>query len=192
MRHGQSINNVLGIESCRLETQTPYALTEVGREQVIQSAASAPKFDVIYSSPYRRAIETAQIMGDSQGIEVSIEFLLHEFRLPPELDQQPYEVTKAIIHNPENDLNHTPIGDSETFDAMHSRLTNLLLEIDAKHENQSILLVSHGSPIETFIQIMENRNTGFGPFLDLPKNAHLIHLNSLNLIAWISPKRLPK
>ncbi len=183
MRHGESINNVLGIESCRLETQIRYALTDEGKEQVNQTAQAAPKFDAIYSSPFRRTIETAQIMAARHNLEPDIEFLLHEFKLPSELDEQPYEIAEAIIHAPDTDLNREPIGDSETFDAMHERLKNTLLALDTKHENQTILLVTHGSPVEAFIQIMKNQNTGFGPFEDLPKNAELIHLNSLNLIA---------
>lgn len=183
MRHGESINNVLGIESCRIETQTPYALTEEGREQVAKASEAAPKFDAIYTSPFRRTIETAQIMAEAQDLELSIEYLLHEFKLPSELDQQPYEIAESVIHAPQNDLNHTAIGDSETFDSMFKRLANILLELDKQHENETILLVTHGSPVEAFIQIMQNKNTGFGAFEDLPKNAEIIHLNTLNLIA---------
>lgn len=183
MRHGESINNVLGIESCRIETQTPYALTEEGREQVIKAAEAAPKFDAVYTSPFRRTIETAQIMAEAQNLELSIEFLLHEFKLPSELDQQPYEIAESVIHAPQNDLNRTAIGDSETFDAMFERLTKTLLDLDQQHENETILLVTHGSPVEAFLQIMNRKNTGFGPFENLPKNAEMVHLNSLNLLA---------
>jgi broad specificity phosphatase PhoE len=66
---------------------------------------------------------------------------------------------------------------------MHSRLKATLREIDEAHQKSHILLVSHGSPVEAMIQIMQDKNTGFGPFNDLPKNAALIHLNPLNLIA---------
>jgi probable phosphoglycerate mutase len=183
IRHGESENNLLGIESCRIETQTKYGLTDEGREQVNRALASAPKFDAIYTSPFRRTIETAQIMAEAQELELSIEFLLHEFKLPSELDQQPYEIAESVIHAPENNFNRTPIGDSESFDIQFDRLKNLLLELDKQHENETILLVTHGSPVEAFIQIMKGKNTGFGPFAELPKNAEMVHLNTLNLIA---------
>jgi probable phosphoglycerate mutase len=183
MRHGQSENNILEIESCRFETQTQYGLTDEGRSQINQVIESAPAFDAIYTSPYRRTIESAQLISEAQGIDISIEYLLHEFKLPSELDQQPYDIAEAIIHAPDTDLNRVAIGDSETFDAMYERLVSTLSAIDNNHENQTILLVTHGSPVEAFIQIMKGVNTGFGPFKDLPKNAALIPLNSLNLIA---------
>jgi len=183
MRHGESVNNVLGVESCRFETQTQFGLTDDGRAQVVATGHGAPQFDIVYSSPFRRAIETAQIVTEQQNIELSIEHDLHEFKLPTELDQQPYEVAETIIHEPTNDINHTPLNGGESFDIMHERMKQALSAIDARHENSTILLVSHGSPVEALIQIMKNKNTGFGPFEELPKNAEIIHLNSLNLIA---------
>jgi len=183
MRHGQSQNNVLGIESCLPETQTHFGLTDLGIQQIQATAATAPKFDAIYSSPFRRTIESAQIIGDAQDVVVDVEPLLQEFRLPSELDQQPYQVAEAIIHAPSSDINHEAIGDGESFDLMYERLTKALTQIDSNHTDSTILLVSHGSPVEALIQIMKNVNTGFGPFADLPKNAEFIHLNSINLIA---------
>jgi len=183
IRHGQSENNILGIESCRIETQTQYGLTEDGREQVQNALSVLPKLDAIYTSPYRRTIETAQIIAEAHALELSIEYLLHEFKLPSELDQQPYEIAEAIIHAPENDFNQTPMGDGECFDDLYTRLEKTLLDLDKKHQNHTILLVTHGSPVEACIQIMKGKNTGFGPFEDLPNNAEVVHLNSLNLIA---------
>ena len=183
IRHGQSENNVLGIESCRFETQTKYGLTDEGRAQVSESVHGAPQFDIIYSSPFRRAIETGQIIAEAQNVELSVEHDLHEFKLTTELDQQTYEAAEVIIQDPLNDINHTPFGDGESFDSMHQRIKQSLLDIDARHENATILLVSHGSPVEALLQIMKNKNTGFGAFEDLPKNAELIHLNSIGLIA---------
>ena len=182
MRHGQSDNNVLGIESCRFETQTQFGLTALGQQQVQTTAQTAPQFDFIYSSPFRRAVETAQIIADTQNTNVNICYDLHEFRLPSELDQQTYEKAELVIQDPKNDLNHTPFGDGESFDIMYERVQKALLAIDAQHQNSTILLVSHGSPVEALIQIAQNKNTGFGAFEDLPKNAELIHLNSINLI----------
>lgn len=183
MRHGESTNNALGIESCKFETQTQYGLTDVGHAQVAETAHGAPQFDVILSSPFRRAIETAQIMAESQALELEIEVDLHEFRLPSEFDQQPYETAEVMIHDPFTDLNTTPIGDSESFDSMMQRLQVALTKIDQAHTNSTILLVSHGSPVEALIQIAKGVNTGFGAFNDLPKNAEIVHLNLLNLVA---------
>lgn len=183
MRHGQSENNVLEVESCRFETQDQFGLTPLGQQQVRETAHSAPAFDAIYSSPFRRAQETAAIMAAAQSLTVITEPALHEFKLPSEYDLQPYEKAEVMIHDPFTDLNTTPIGDSESFNQMYERIKNALIRIDQQHQQSTILLVSHGSPVEAFIQMAQNKNTGFGPFEDLPKNAELIHLNRLNLIA---------
>ncbi len=183
MRHGQSENNVLGIESCRFETQTQFGLTTEGRAQVEQSCHGVPNFDFIYSSPFRRAVETAQIVAENQAVELNIEAGLHEFQLTSDLDQQSYADAERIIQDPQNDINHTPFGDGESFDLMYERMKQALLGIDQRHQDATILLVSHGSPVEALIQIMKNVNTGFGAFEDLPQNAKLVHLNALNLIA---------
>lgn len=183
MRHGQSENNVLGIESCLLETQIKFGLTKTGQQHVHNTAKVAPKFDLIYSSPFRRAQETATIMASASGTKVITEPRLQEFLLPSRYDCQPYELAEVMIHDPFTDLNTTPIEDSESFTHMYERLKQTLQKLDQKHHNQTILLVSHGSPVEAFIQIMKGKNTGFGFFLALPKNAELIHLNSINLIS---------
>jgi len=183
MRHGQSENNVLGVESCLPKTQKKFGLTPLGQQQVRDTAHSAPAFDFIYSSPFRRAQETAAIMGTAQNLEIRTEPLLHEFRLPSEYDLQPYKKAEVMIHDPFTDLNTTPIGDSESFNRMYERIKKALTTIDQKHSQSTILLVSHGSPVEAFIQMAQNQNKGFGPFENLPKNAELIHLNSLSLIA---------
>lgn len=183
MRHGQSENNVLGVESCLPETQSQFGLTPLGQQQVRETANSAPAFDFIYSSPFRRAQETAAIMAAPQNLTVLTEPLLHEFRLPSEYDLQPYEKAEVMIHDPFTDLNTTPIGNSESFNGMYERIKTTLSTIDQHHQNTTILLVSHGSPVEAFIQMARHKNTGFGPFEALPKNAELIHLNALNLIA---------
>lgn len=182
MRHGQSENNVLGVESCLPDTQAQFGLTDLGRAQVTASATIAPSFDVIYSSPFRRAQETAQIMAQSQNLEVQTEPRLQEFRLPREYDRQPYEYAEKMIHDPFTDLNTTPIDDSESFNNLLQRLETAITQIDQRHTNATILLVTHGSPVEAFIQLVKGVNTGFGPFEDLPKNAELIHLNSIPLI----------
>lgn len=183
MRHGQSENNVLGLESCRFETQTRFGLTGDGRAQVLAAAANAPKFDIVYSSPFRRAIETAQIMAESQALTVEIEPALHEFLLPPQFDQRPYEEAEVHIHCPTTGFNHQAPPNGESFDLLHQRVSAALQSIDQQHTQATILLVSHGSPIEALMQTTKGVNTGFGAFEDLPKNAELIHLNSLGLVA---------
>lgn len=179
MRHGQSENNILGIESCLLETQTKFGLTSDGKVQVEKSSLAFSSFDIIYSSPYRRTLESADIMAQTSECEVMVETGIQEFRLPSRFDQAPYEEAEALIHHPDNDLKTRAIEDSETFETLFERVKSSLENINQLHTQKNILVVSHGSPVEAALQVMRGQCTGFGPFENLPKNAEVIHLNAL-------------
>lgn len=181
MRHGQSENNVLEIESCHLETQLKYGLTELGIEQTQAAAQTAPRFDCIYTSPFRRAQETAQIVAEVQGLSPIVEPLLREYNMA-HFDERPYSEAEIFIQNPDNNLNHTPIPGGDSFDTVHERMTTALSTINQAPQETHILIVSHGAPIEASIQIAKGINTGFDPFAELPKNAEITHLNSISLL----------
>ncbi len=178
MRHGQSENNVLGIESCHIETQQKFGLTATGQAQAHQSAQQFSEFDIIYSSPFRRAQETAAIVQEYAQCEIITEHGFREYNMCY-FDQRPYHEADQYIHDPANNIFNTPVGKGDSFLTMYDRMKNALLEVDDTHENRSILVVSHGSPIEALLQLMKNECNGFGPFENIPKNAEIIHLNNL-------------
>jgi broad specificity phosphatase PhoE len=59
VRHGKSKNNMLGIESCKMETQILYGLIPESKKAVQEKAKRYANFDLIFSSPFRRTQETA-------------------------------------------------------------------------------------------------------------------------------------
>jgi broad specificity phosphatase PhoE len=68
IRHGQSTYNALG----RIQGQSDVPLSELGRRQalaVARALADAP-IEAIYSSPLRRAKDTARLLADLLGLDV--------------------------------------------------------------------------------------------------------------------------
>ena len=179
VRHGQSENNVLGIESGNIDTQGIHGLTDLGRKQAKISAQQHDNFDLIFTSPFRRAIETAEFFRQSSGLEqVTTDVRIQEFNIGT-FDLKPYEESEIFIHDNNTCKLTTPIGGGESFEAMASRVRDFLQDLNVKFQNKKILLVSHGSPIEALIQIKKGTVIGFGPFEDLPKNGEIICLNEI-------------
>jgi broad specificity phosphatase PhoE len=175
VRHGQSQNNIREIESGKFQTQKKYGLTDLGRAQVISSALKYKDFDMIYSSPFRRTLETAQLFAKYSECNVFENELLQEFDVGV-YDEKPYSMMETYIHAPSNNIKEFPVRDGESWDQMYDRVKKFLDLLDINYKNKKILVVSHGSPVEAMIQVAQGINTSFGRFEDLPKNAEVIKL----------------
>jgi broad specificity phosphatase PhoE len=80
VRHGQSEFNA-AFSVTRIDPGIPDPkLTEEGRRQAVQAAEMLRGAGVrrLIASPYRRALETATIIADSLGLEVTIDALVRE------------------------------------------------------------------------------------------------------------------
>ena len=76
IRHGQTDSNVEGRYQGTLDT----SLTETGIEQAIAAKKylSKVKFSNVYSSPLKRAIQSAEIIADDCGPKISVREDLRE------------------------------------------------------------------------------------------------------------------
>ena len=147
VRHGEAENNVLGIESCKMDTQKQYGLTEKGQTTVAKEAQNYTDFDLIYSSPFRRTQETAAYFAKTSGCEIILDARLIDVDLG-DLDQQSYEISNATTKDKRNDYVY-PNG--ESFTQTLDRLIDFMNEINTKHEKKKILIVSHGFPCEALL-----------------------------------------
>jgi broad specificity phosphatase PhoE len=145
-RHGQSDWNA----SKRWQGHADRPLTEKGREQAHALAARLAHIDLdaVYSSDLRRARDTAEVVADSQGLEV---FARPDLR---EVDVGSWSgLTRAEAEErfPEGfarwKLGFPGWEDGESYEAMTDRVLEAVKSIAADNPEGRVLVVSHGGPI---------------------------------------------
>lgn len=145
VRHGQDMDNAAGILNGRRDME----LTELGREQAKKVAEKLRdnKVQIIYSSPLKRAYETARIIGTVLGVDEIItgEHLIErEFGIltgKPVSDIPKY--TDKIL--PTDRVNYfLEVKGAENFSTLLERGRKVLQEITQRYPNKNILIVTHG------------------------------------------------
>ncbi|MFC8007737.1 bifunctional RNase H/acid phosphatase [Streptomyces olivaceus] len=135
------------------------SLSPVGREQAEKVAASLARrgtVEAIVASPLARTRETAGIVAARLGLEVAVDEGLRETdfgawegltfgevreRYPDDLD--------AWLASPDAE----PTGGGESFAATGARIAATRDKLVAAHAGRTVLLVSHVTPIKTFLRL---------------------------------------
>jgi probable phosphoglycerate mutase len=151
MRHGQAENNVSRVLVGRhIEAH----LTEQGRQQVADAARQLKSIpiDRVYVSPVIRAVETAQIVCKTLGMNYEIDERLYEIELGRLVGMNYEEVTTKygdlfLRFYSESDPVLADFG-VETFASVKKRIRSLLDEVLQKYEYSNILMVTHLDPIK--------------------------------------------
>ncbi len=144
VRHGETIENTMGI----CQGQTDGTLSQKGKQQnklLAKELASLP-IHKIYSSPLKRALETAKEIHQFHKIALEVRDNLSEWYLGS-LQGQKFP----------NDFDISNLSEEmENTELVKRRLLLLLNEITSIHKNRTILLVSHGLTIKVLISILKN------------------------------------
>jgi probable phosphoglycerate mutase len=135
------------------------SLSPVGREQaekVAESLARRGTIEAIVASPLARTRETAGIVAARLGLQVTVEEGLRETdfgawegltfgevreRYPADLD--------AWLASPDAE----PTGGGESFAATGARIAATRDKLVAAYAGRTVLLVSHVTPIKTFLRL---------------------------------------
>ncbi|MEU4143908.1 bifunctional RNase H/acid phosphatase [Streptomyces parvulus] len=135
------------------------SLSSVGREQAERVAASLARrgtIQVVVASPLARTRETAGIVAARLGLEVAVEEGLRETdfgawegltfgevreRYPADLD--------AWLASPDA----RPTGGGESFAETGARVAATRDKLVSAHAGRTVLLVSHVTPIKTFLRL---------------------------------------
>jgi broad specificity phosphatase PhoE len=146
VRHGETDWNV----GNRFQGHADPPLNETGRTQARELAAalSDRSFDAVFTSPLRRAHETAEIIAASHGLQpIPVEALR-------EVDVGEWEgLTREEIERrfPEQYRRWLAFGqgwgNGETYEEMGRRVVATLLELAREHDGEMLLVVTHGGPI---------------------------------------------
>lgn len=152
VRHGETDWNV----TRRYQGQTDIELNEAGRlqAQLLALRLADQTFDAIYASDLKRAWETAQIIAEQTGTGVQSEPRLRELRFGliegltwAEAQEKHPEVIAHWLEDREN-----PPPDGEKASAFTARISALMADLRARHDDQTVLLVAHGGPLAELIR----------------------------------------
>ncbi|MFQ7001323.1 MAG: histidine phosphatase family protein [Clostridium sp.] len=161
-RHGQTVWNL----TKRLQGSANSELTEEGieRAKILSERLKAIDLDCIYTSPIKRAYETALILKGNKDIDVICEEGLRELSFGEYEGHTEEELLKegrgqeiAKIFNGEMDVK-CPKG--ETLEELYKRVGIALDNILAKSDNKKILIVSHGMALKAIVNYFR-KDKGF-------------------------------
>lgn len=146
IRHSKTlkVNNDLDTDDLQLQNEK-YSLSLEG-EQIAQERLNNKIFkdiDILYSSNYVRAIQTAKYLANENNLEINIVSDLGERKfgisswseLPSEFERKQFL-----------DENYK-IGNGESRKEVSNRMFSVLIKILNKNKNKNIAIISHGTAI---------------------------------------------
>lgn len=149
IRHGGAISNEKNILEVKGDPNNH--LTDTGRERARIQAGSMKnlKIDRIVTSPFLRAVETANIMAEVLGVtDIVVEERIKEVNLGiyDGWDIEKYQNHKVDFLR----FSNRPEG-GETYEELMHRVMAALYDEEKKNEGKNILFVSHGAPIRMML-----------------------------------------
>ena len=153
LRHGQAKNNTDRVLAGRTEG---IPLTEVGVKQAKHTAELLEHMNIsaIYSSPIQRAKHTAEIAGEHNSVDVTIDDRLIELDMG-KFTGMPYdEIINSHgnvfmkFYNGELEIAHNGV---ETFFDVKKRVLGIVDHVMDKHPDENVVLVTHMDPIKAML-----------------------------------------
>jgi uncharacterized phosphatase len=161
IRHGETDWNVSG----RLQGREDIELNNLGREQAIQAIRyfQTEPWEVMVSSPLKRAFETAQIIASGLSIP--------SVHVVEEITERCYGSASGLL--PEERRNRFPEGipDQEGFEYLCQRAMTGLSKIAKDFAGKKIIVVSHGGLINSILYSLSGGE--FGSFKTRLKNGSI-------------------
>lgn len=148
VRHGKTYWN----EQRKIQGWADIDLTEEGREVAVLSAEGMKDihFDAIYSSPLKRANETAYILRGDRDLPVVVDERIKEIGFgvlegADFLKIRGDKTSKFVSFFEAPEQYEVPEG-GESFEAVTARACDFMEEIIEKHKNdERIMIVAHGA-----------------------------------------------
>ncbi len=187
IRHGESnvtVNRVIGgYRSCS-------GLSELGRQQAARLCDRLARTgelhaDVLISSNFARAIETAKAVAPALGNQaIEIEAGFGEHDPGPDIDGMTFGAYVERFGTPDwsdPDVDVFPGG--ETVAAFHARVGSALADVLAAHRGKSIVISCHGGVVDaTFRHLLHTASTG--GFMLHTLNTSLTEFTSVESGEW--------
>jgi broad specificity phosphatase PhoE len=165
VRHGETDWNL----NRRLQGHADRPLNETGRMQARGLAAELAEepLQAVYSSDLSRASETARIVADARGLDVT---------MLPELRERYFGTWEGLtdeeIHERFPEAADGVLGDGESRDELDRRILAALNRIAGEHPDGTVLVISHGGPLRAVL-----RHCG-ADGVDRVANCHVLRLEA--------------
>ena len=144
VRHGETDWNL----ARRIQGHSDRPLNETGREQAreLADALASEPIDAVYSSDLARAHETARIVAERRGLEVTA---------IPDLRERDFGTWEGLtgdeIFERFPGAKTGTWGDGETREELAVRVLASLQRIAHTHPQGRVLVVSHGGPLRVVL-----------------------------------------
>ncbi|MBQ3145596.1 MAG: histidine phosphatase family protein [Clostridia bacterium] len=151
VRHGQTDANKKGIFQGRMDIE----LNEEGRKQVQELANKLRgiKIDYILCSPLKRAMQTAEIISEINGIPVKINDKLIERSFGDMEGKKPTEDFNIdILTN--LDINYDK-HEIESIKDLLKRVNEIIKKIEKEYFDKDIILVTHAGVAQAILSYFE-------------------------------------
>ncbi|WP_043525791.1 histidine phosphatase family protein [Litchfieldella xinjiangensis] len=158
MRHGHSLANQEGIiASDPRSALTAFGLSSLGKEQISDQLDgwSWPTPTQIYHSDFLRTAETAERVGAHFALAPVIDPQLRE-RYFGEFDGLPDALYHDVWRLDAQDPSHQRF-EVESVRSVSQRMHQALYRLDQCHAGETILLVSHGDPLQILLTTLEGK-----------------------------------
>lgn len=137
-RHGQTNSNAnIAVDQPGMVSNEP--LNEMGIQQANRLAELLKnvKFDIIVSSPFKRAVQTAEIVNKHHNLTINVDDTWQEI-----------QTNGYVGINTWNDLfdfdKRASSENTESLTSFFKRIYEALDKLAAEHNDKTILIVSHG------------------------------------------------
>jgi phosphoserine phosphatase len=144
VRHGETDWN----RERRVQGHSDTPLNETGRTQAraLLEEIVGEEIDAVYSSDLLRAHETARIVAEARGLEVTA---IRDLRERHFGSWEGLTGDEILVRFP--DAADGPWGDGETKQEMRRRVLDALQRIAEAHPDGRVLVVSHGGPLRAVL-----------------------------------------
>lgn len=187
IRHGESnvtVRRVIG------GPRTCDGLSELGRRQAERLRVRLAEGDEVaathlYSSAYPRAIETAEAIAPSLGLDVTIEAGLGEHDPGEQCDGMSFDEFVGRFGMPdwESDPFSVMFPGGESIAEFHQRVGATFAEVRRRHPGGTIVVVCHGGVIDALLRFAL-RTASTGAFELHTSNASLTELVQVRPDRW--------
>jgi len=176
IRHGEIPSNVNKVYAGRSDE----SLTEKGIQQAEKLAAALKSYTIqaLYSSPIKRAFQTAEIIGHSNGLRIQVNDAFREMEMGPWEGLSEEEVALTYMKewkiwmNRPAELN---LSGRETLDQLLKRVLQGVKDIYQTWNGKTVVVVTHVAIIRVLLLWHSNHTLNLYKIIHVP-NAEVFEL----------------